>query len=44
LEEYLAYTTEETEKVKLMQYAEKFGGDMQKGIAAFADELKTNKL
>lgn len=39
-EEYLAYTTEETEKVKLLQYAEKFGGDMQKGIAAFADELK----
>jgi conjugation system TraG family ATPase len=41
LEEYLAYTTEETEKVKLMKYAEKFGGDIQKGIAAFADELKT---
>jgi conjugation system TraG family ATPase len=40
LEEYLAYTTEETEKVKLMQYADKFDGDMQKGIAAFADELR----
>ncbi|MEP7375297.1 MAG: TraG family conjugative transposon ATPase [Chitinophagaceae bacterium] len=40
LEEYLAYTTEETEKVKLMAKAEKFGGDMQKGIAAMADELR----
>ena len=40
LEEYLAYTTEETEKVKLMQYAEKHGGDMSKAIAAFAAELR----
>jgi conjugation system TraG family ATPase len=41
LEEYLAYTTEETEKVKLMKHAERLGGDIQKGIAAFADELRT---
>lgn len=40
LEEYLAYTTEETEKVKLMLYTEKFGGSMQKGIAAMADDLR----
>ena len=40
LEEYLAYTTEETEKVKLMQYAEKFGGDMQKAISAMADDIR----
>ena len=39
-EEYLAYTTEETEKVKLMQYAERFGGDMQKAITAMADEMR----
>ena len=39
-EEYLAYTTEETEKVKVMEYAEKFGGDIKKGIAAYAAELK----
>lgn len=39
-EEYLAYTTEEIEKVKLMQYKEKFGGDIQKAIAVYADELK----
>jgi conjugation system TraG family ATPase len=31
-EEYLAYTTEETEKMKVMQFAEKYGGDLQKGI------------
>jgi conjugation system TraG family ATPase len=43
-EEYLAYTTEETEKVKLMQYKEKFGGDMQKAIAAYAVELKNPVL
>ena len=40
VEEYLAYTTEETEKVKLMTHAQKFGGDIQKGIVAFADELR----
>lgn len=36
-EEYLAYTTEETEKVKLMEYSEKYGGDMQKAIAAMVN-------
>lgn len=40
LEEYLAYTTEETEKVKVMEYAERFGGDIQKGIAALANDLR----
>ena len=39
LEEYLAYTTEETEKVKVIQYARKYGS-MQKGIAALARETK----
>ncbi|UPZ36483.1 TraG family conjugative transposon ATPase [Sphingobacterium sp. PCS056] len=41
LEEYLVYTTEQTEKVKLMQYADKFGGDLVKGIKAMADELRS---
>lgn len=41
-EEYLAYTTEQTEKVKLMEYAEKFGG-MQEGISAMAQNLRNNK-
>lgn len=39
-EEYLAYTTEESEKVKLMQYAAKYGGDIAKGIAAMGDEIR----
>lgn len=39
--EYLAYTTEESEKVKVQQYAKKYGS-MQKGIAMLALEL-TNK-
>lgn len=36
-EEYLAYTTEETEKVKVMQYAKKYGS-IQKGIEAIVNE------
>ena len=43
LEEYLAYTTEQTEKVKLMEYAEKFGGDIRKGISAMAEDIR-NKI
>lgn len=42
LEEYLAYTTEETEKMKVQQYAEKYGS-MQKGIAVLAEEIRTGK-
>ena len=38
-EEYLAYTTEETEKVKVLQYAKKYS-DIQKGIAALARDMK----
>jgi conjugation system TraG family ATPase len=41
LTEYLAYTTEESEKVKVQQYAKKYGS-IQKGIAMLAMEL-TNK-
>lgn len=44
LEEYLAYTTEETEKVKLMEYARRFGGDMQKGIKAMAEEWRLREI
>jgi conjugation system TraG family ATPase len=40
LEEYLAYTTEETEKVKVQAYAKKFGGDIKKGIAALAFDMR----
>nr|WP_315200678.1 TraG family conjugative transposon ATPase [uncultured Flavobacterium sp.] len=40
LEEYLAYTTEETEKVKVQAYVKKYGGDIKKGIAALAFDLR----
>lgn len=40
LNEYLAYTTEESEKVKMNAYAAKFGGDIEKGIAALAEEIR----
>ncbi|WP_439558297.1 TraG family conjugative transposon ATPase, partial [Dyadobacter sp.] len=40
LEEYLCYTTEETEKIKVLEYAGRFGS-MQKGIAALAGEMKS---
>jgi conjugation system TraG family ATPase len=40
LEEYLAYTTEETEKVKVHAYAKRFDGDIKKGIAALALDLR----
>jgi len=41
LEEYLAYTTEETEKLKVQAYSKMFGGDIQKGIAALATDLRS---
>lgn len=40
LEEYLAYTTEETEKLKVQAYLKRFGGDIQKGIAALAADFR----
>lgn len=40
-EEYLAYTTEETEKVKVQQYAIKYGG-IEQGIKVLANEFKNN--
>ena len=39
-EEYYAYTTEQSEKVKVQQYADRFNGDIQKGIAALVRDLK----
>lgn len=40
LEEYLAYTTEESEKVKMNAYAKKFDGNIKKGIAAMAQDIR----
>jgi conjugation system TraG family ATPase len=42
-EEYLAYTTEEKEKVRVNAYAQKFDGDMEKGIRALADDIIHSK-
>ena len=39
LEEYLAYTTEEKEKIKLHAKAEQYGS-IEKGIVALADEIR----
>ncbi len=39
LEEYLCYTTEEREKVRVQEYARKYGS-MQKGIAVLAQEIR----
>lgn len=38
ISEYLAYTTEESEKLQVQQYAKKYGS-MQKGIAVLAEEI-----
>jgi conjugation system TraG family ATPase len=43
LEEYLAYTTEESEKVKVQAYAKKWGGDMRRGIMELADDIRNNR-
>jgi conjugation system TraG family ATPase len=43
-EEYLAYTTEESEKVKVQAYTKRFGGDMQKGIAALASDMRNGTV
>jgi conjugation system TraG family ATPase len=43
LEEYLAYTTEESEKMKVQEYTKRFGGDIRKGIAALANDIRLGK-
>lgn len=39
-EEYLTYTTEQTEKVKLMEYTARFNGDLRKAISAMAADMR----
>ena len=41
-EEYYAFTTEGRERVKVLEYAEKYGG-VEQGIKALVTELKTSK-
>src|SRR5258708_26540532 len=43
LEEYLAYTTEESEKIKVQSYTKKWGGDIRKGIAELANDIRLGK-
>lgn len=40
LEEYLTYTTEESEKMKVQQYTNKWNGDIRKGIAELANDIR----
>lgn len=42
LEEYLAYSTEEREKVQVQEYARKYGS-IQKGINVLANEIRSGK-
>lgn len=42
LEEYLAYTTEESEKVKVQEYTQRFDGDMWRAIRQLANDLRNN--
>ena len=39
-EEYLAYTTEETEKVEVYRLAEKLGGDIEAAIRQLAEKRR----
>ncbi|MBS1977847.1 MAG: TraG family conjugative transposon ATPase [Bacteroidetes bacterium] len=43
LEEYLAYTTEESEKIKVQSYSKKWGGDVRKGISELANDIRSGK-
>jgi len=43
LEEYLAYTTEESEKMKVQAYTKKYG-DIKKGIASLANEIRIGNV
>lgn len=42
-EEYLAYTTEEKEKVRVQAAAQKYGGNMEKGIRELANDISHSK-
>jgi conjugation system TraG family ATPase len=42
LPEYLAYTTEESEKIKVQEYARKYGS-IQKGIEMLAQDIQNNQ-
>ena len=41
-EEYLAYTTEETEKMQVLARARQLGGDIEAAIKQLANERRKN--
>jgi conjugation system TraG family ATPase len=43
-EEYYAYSTEQTEKIKVQEYTAKYGGDIKKGLRALAADTGDSKL
>ena len=43
MQEYLTYTTEETEKLEVMQLAEKLGGNIELAIKQLAESKKQKK-
>lgn len=43
-EEYLCYTTEQTEKMRVMDYAERLGGDVEAAIRKLARERETKNI
>ena len=43
MQEYLAYTTEETEKMEVRELAEKPGGDMEAAIRQVADRRRNGR-
>ena len=43
LEEYLAYTTEESEKMQVHAYTRKWNGDIRRGITELANHIRMSK-
>ena len=43
MEEYLTYTTEETEKLEVMRRAEQLGGNIETAIRRLAQEKRDEK-
>jgi Flp pilus assembly protein TadB len=42
-EEYLTYTTEETEKIEVLNLAEKLGGNIEQAIKQLAERAREKK-
>lgn len=44
LEEYLTYTTEESEKIKVQTYTRRWNGDIRKGISELANDIRSGNI